>query len=206
MQKATIEYDFQENPSKAVDNNGSQYYVRIQNNQMITEKEIGQRLQTLSTITEIDVTAVLAGMEKIIAEELAKGNTVSLGQLCRFEPTLGTVGKCNGTEKGNVIRLKKINVRPAKLLVDMVEANLAPCKRVHVKHSPKVDKEAVCEWLTEFFQTHQSVRRVDLEEGLGLTRSLAGKYVHQLKLERKLLHPGVANDSHYFPGPHFLTH
>ena len=201
---ATIEYDFQENPSKAIDQNGSKCHVRICNGQTITDKEIGEHLQESSTLTEIDVVGVLTGLEKIITTELAKGNTVSLGKLCRFEPVLGTSGKCQGTEKGNAIRLKNVRIRPAKQLLEKVQESLRPCTRVHVKHSPKITIEEVCKWLTIYFKTHESVKRLDLEKELGLTRSLAGKYIHQLKEEGKLLHPGAINEPNYYPSPHFF--
>lgn len=204
MNKAIIEYDFQDTPSKAVDQHGSKCYVRIHNSRMITEKEIGERLQASSTITEVDVAGVLAGLERIISEELAKGNTVNLGKICRFEPVLGTSGKCKGTEKGNAIRLKNIRIRPTKSLVEKVETTLQPCTRIHAKHSPDMNMEKVCDWLSTYFTTHESVKRIVLEQELGLTRSLAGKYMHQLKKEGKLLHPGAANEANYYPSPEFF--
>lgn len=202
---ATIEYDFHENPSKAIDSNGAKCYVCICNGQTITDKEIGERLQESTTITAIDMAGVMAGLENVITAELAKGNTVSLGNLCRFEPVLGTAGKCQGTEKGNAIKLKNVRIRPAKQLLDNVQTALYPCTRVHVKHSPKINIDDVCEWLTVYFKTHESVKRKVLEEELGLTKSLAGKYIHQLKEEKKLLHPGAANDPNYYPEPHFFS-
>ena len=199
MIKATIEYDFQENPSKAVENDGARCHVRIQNNQTVTSEEISERLKTSSTLSNVDFQAVLAGLEDVIAEELACGNAVSLGNLCRFEAILGTQDKCDGSEKGNAIQLKKVRVRPSRWLTKTVRENLRPCKRTHAKHSPKIGVEDVLAWMTEHFKTNSFVKRIQLEKGLGLTRSLAAKYVRELVSDGILLHPEKGNDPLYFP-------
>lgn len=204
MKKATIEYDFQENPSKAIDNNGSKCHVRIQNNQTITIKEIGERLQRSSTLTNIDLMAVMTGIEDVVIDELSQGNAVSLGGICRLEPILGTKNKCKGTEKGNAIQLKTIRIRPVKSLVEKVGASLCPCTRVHAKRSQKVTPDELCSWLADYFQSHEFLRRSIIEKELGLTRSLACKHLHELVAEGKLLHPGAANDPFYYPSPHFF--
>ena len=204
MKKATIEYDFQENPSKAIDQNGSKCHVRIQNNQTITLKEIGERLQQSSTLTNVDLKAVMEGIVMVISDELSQGNAVFLDDLCRLEPILGTKEKCKGTEKGNAIQLKTVRVRPAKSLVDRVDANLRPCSRVHAKRSPKMTEATLCTWLSDYFKSNEFVRRIILEKELGLTRSLASKYLHQLVTEGKLLHPGSANDSLYYPSQDYF--
>ncbi len=204
MKKATIEYDFQENPSKAIEQNGAKCHIRIQNNQIITEDDICERLQKSSTVTNVDFHAVLSGLEVIITDELARGNVVSLGEICRFEPILGTKEKCKGTEKGDAIQLKTVRVRPSRLLVEQTRERLHPCSRVHAKRSPKIDEEKVLSWLSTYFKTNNFVRRVELEKELGLTRSLASKYLHKLVADGKLLHPGCRNDSLYYPSLDFF--
>lgn len=205
MVKATIEYDFQENPSKALENNGAKCHVRIQNSQTVTSEEICERLKATTTITNVDFQAVLAGLEDLIADELASGNAVSLGNLCRFEPILGTKEKCNGTEKGNAIQLKKVTVRPAKWLTKTVGDNLRPCKRVYAERSSKIEEEELLTWLTEHFKTNGFVKRIQLEKGLGLKRSLASKYMHKLVADGMLLHPEHGNDPLYYPSDK-ITH
>ena len=204
MKKTTIEYDFQENPSKAIDQNGSACHIRIQNSQTITLEEIADRLQRTSTVTGVDFAAVMTGLEDVIIDELSQGNSVSLDGICRLEPILGTKDKCKGTEKGNEVLLKSVRIRPAKSLVERVETNLSPCTRVHVKRSPKLSEGELCDWLSVYFKSNSFIRRVVLEQELGFTRSLACKLLHQLVKEGKLLHPGPTNDSLYYPSPEYF--
>ena len=204
MKKDTIEFDFQENPSKAVDHNGAKYHVRIHNNQTITKKDICKRLQKETTVTDVDFSAVITGIERIVVTELSQGNAVSIDGICRFEPILGTNGKCNGTERGSSIRLKTVRVRPAKSLIEDVEASLYPCSRMHAKRSPKITKEELIDWLTDYFKSHTMIRRSVLEEELDMTRSLASKHLRLLVDENILLHPGYRNDYCYYPEPNFF--
>ena len=201
MKKATIEYDFQENPCNTINKKGSRYHVRIHNNQIITLNEICERIQKSSTVSNADFHAVIVGLEEVIADELAQGNVVSFGDICRFEPILTTEDTCNGSEKGNAIQLKTVRIRPLKPLVEQVSAKLRPCARVHAKRSPKMTTEELGSWLAEYFKTNPFVRRVVLEKELGFTHSLANKYLHQLVKDGVLLHPGAINDPLYYPAP-----
>lgn len=200
MKGKTINYDFYENPSQAVANNGAKYHIRINNNEVIDLKRIGEQLEKRTTGKMPDLMLVITGIRQIIKEELSQGNTVSIDGICRIEPILGVAdGVCEGNERGNCVQLKTLRAHVVKSLIEEVKGSLKPCQHKKVNHSPKIALDDVCKWLAEYFTKESAVSRRQLEEQFGLSRYMAIKYLNQLMEAGKLYRPGRKNDSLYMP-------
>ena len=195
-----IQFDFYKNPSKAVENKGAEYHVRINNNVTINMKTLIERLQRETTVTDVDIVAVLTGVKTIITDELSHGNVVSLDGICKLEPILGKRnGYINGKENGSEIEIKNVRVRPYKSLVKEIRDKQKPCSLNRVKHSATLDDTQIEERLTQYFKENDYINRQQIENLFGLTRYKATILLKQLVEEKKLIHPGNSKDSLYYP-------
>ena len=205
MKSKTINYDFYENPSMAVAHKGSKYHVRILNSRTVNLKELGERIAQYTTGSEADVMLVMTGLRQVIIEELSDGNSVSIDGICRIEPTLGVAdGECEGNERGDSIRLKTLRSHAVKSLIEDVRENLRNCSHTKTSHSRGISEIETYGWLTEYFGTHTEVSRRELEEGLGLTRYMATKYMNKFIADGKLRCPIKGCKSVYCPVPGYF--
>lgn len=202
MKGKTINYDFYENPSQAIANNSSKYHVRILDSKMVGMKDLAERIAKNTTGSEADVMLVMTALRQAIVDELSDGNSVSIDGICRIEPTLGvTKGNCGGNERGNSIQLKTLRSHAVKSLIEDVRAQLSHCSHKQTRHSNGISEEQTYNWLTNHFETHTEVTRREVEEGLGLTRYMATKYMNKFVIEGKLRCPLKGCKSVYSPMP-----
>lgn len=205
MKSKTINYDFYENPSQAVANNGSKYHIRILGGRVVGMKDLAERIAKSTTGSEADVMLVMTALRQVIVEELAGGNSVSIDGICRIEPTLGvTDGVCEGNERGNSIQLKTLRSHAVKSLIEDVRSKLAHCSHKSATHSCNISELEAYGWLTEYFATHTEISRREVEEGLGLTRYMATKYMNKFVADGKLRCPLKGCKSVFVPMPGFF--
>ena len=196
----TINYDFYENPSQAVANNGAKYHIRINNRQVVDLDGLGRQLEQRTTAKMPDIMLVVTGLREIIKEELEQGNSVCLDGICRIEPILGVKDEgCEGREYGKSIHLKTLRAHAVKSLIQDVRGGLGHCQFKEATHSKKVSEEEVVEWLTDYFKKESTVCRRQLEEKFGLSRYMAMKILKKFVADGKLYRPGLKNDSVYMP-------
>ena len=200
MKGKTINYDFYKNPSQAITANGSNYHLRINNNQTIDLQGLGERLQKSTTATMPDIMAVITGIRQIMVDELSCGNTVTIDGICKLEPILGVAdGGCQGNERGNSVQLKTLRAHAVKSLIDDVRAELKPCSHLRANHSSSVSEMETYGWLTEYFKTNDFITCCKLQEGLGITRYMATKYLRKFVDEGKLCRPVNGAATLYMP-------
>ncbi len=205
MKTKTIHYDFYENPSMAIAHKGPKYHVRILNSRTVNLKELGERIAKYTTGSEADVMLVMTSLRQVIIEELSSGNSVSIDGICRIEPTLGVAdGVCEGNERGNSIQLKTLRSHAVKSLIEDVRGKLKPCSHKKTPHSGGTSEIEAYGWLTEYFETHTEVSRREIEQGLGLTRYMATKYMNKFVADGKLRCPIKGCKSVYSPMPGYF--
>ena len=205
MKSKVIHYDFYENPSMAVVNKGSKYHVRILNSSVLGIKDLAERIAKHTTGSEADVMLVMTALRQVIVDELSDGNSVSIDGICRIEPTLGVInGPCEGKERGNSIHLKTLRSHPVKSLIEDVRAKLGSCSHKQTVHSCDISEIETYDWLTEYFKTHTEVTRRDVENGVGLTRYMATKYMNKFVADGKLCCPIKGCKSFYSPMPGYF--
>ena len=75
---------------------------------------IARKLSGKSTLTRTDIVAVISGLVDLVAEELADGKVVRLGNLGTFRISLSSRGEDTAEEvNSNSIRSSKVLFRPA---------------------------------------------------------------------------------------------
>ena len=68
------------------------YYAQAQARGEAGIRELSQRIQQMCTVTRADVLAVLTALEDVIADSLANGEIVRLGDLCSLRVSLSGEG------------------------------------------------------------------------------------------------------------------
>ena len=92
-------------------NTPPRYYAVVASRGTTTTRELAENISSATTLQLPDVVAVLAALQLVVCEELAKGNTVSLGSLGYLKMTMNSKGALTGEEYKISDRLKRVNCR-----------------------------------------------------------------------------------------------
>ena len=178
----TIEYDFYENPGKSSEFQKSKYHIRICNRQTVDTDGIVKNISRKCTLTPTDIHAVIVAFQDEIAFQLRQGKIVRLDGLCD-------------------IVLKSVNINPDKKLTDTVRNNL--CRRVKSigKHSDAISEQDIIIRMTEYFETHRTITRIQLQDICFITRYMANLYINRFLSEGMLENIGYKNHPVYVAVP-----
>ena len=86
------------------------YYAIAKRLGEMTLRELAERISEMSTLSSIDIMAVLEALLKVIPKELSKGNTVRLGDFGSFYPTIKSEGS-EVEEEFNESLINKTNIK-----------------------------------------------------------------------------------------------
>lgn len=87
------------------------FYAVVASRGTTTTRELAENISAGTTLQLPDVVAVLAALQLVICEELAKGNVVSLGSLGYLKMTMRSKGAMTGEEYKIGECLKGVNCR-----------------------------------------------------------------------------------------------
>lgn len=87
------------------------YYAVVASRGTTTTRELAEHISSSTTLQLPDVVAVLAALQLVVCEELAKGNTVSLGSLGYLKMTMNSKGAETGEDYKIGNCLKGVNCR-----------------------------------------------------------------------------------------------
>ncbi|RTQ52115.1 DNA-binding protein [Hymenobacter gummosus] len=111
-----IEYSLAErgNPSKPTD--PKKFYAAARSQGDTTVRSIAERINQMSTVSTIDVMAVLEALFQTVPQELAEGRIVRFGDFGSFSVTLQSEGAATEKEfNASLINNVKVQFRPGKL-------------------------------------------------------------------------------------------
>ncbi len=86
------------------------YYAAIAPVTPVTLDDITRRIVANCTVTEHDVKAVLSALQEQLVEVMLEGNSVRLGDLGSFRPTIGSAGKATREEVSSA-DVRRLTVR-----------------------------------------------------------------------------------------------
>lgn len=201
----SIKYDFYENPNCGDEKSKSKYHIRICDRQKVSTKSLVKRLTKRSTLTPIDMSAALVGIQDAVAEGLSEGNIVVLDGICQFEITLTTKGgNITGLENGNNVVLKSVVIRPLPEFVKLVEDSLKPRVKSRGYHSSRISDIEIEGKLAEYFQENESITRKETEHLLDINKNRANDILKKFVAEGKLRNAGHDYFPKYVPVPGFF--
>lgn len=197
-----IKYDFYRNPDNKADKLKSKYHIRICDRQTIGTKGIVENIHMKSTLTSVDINAVIIAFQDEIANQLGQGKIVRLEGLCSFDISLkAKSGICTGEENCKEIELKSVNINPEKEFMERVHKCISKTgmEKVTGKHSVTIPDEKVDSLLTEYFKKEKTVTRPKLQELCSMTRYMAMQQIKRLTDSGKLINIGFKNHPLYVP-------
>ena len=197
-----IKYDFYRNPDNKADKLKSKYHIRICDRQTIGTKGIVENIHMKSTLTSVDINAVIIAFQDEIANQLGQGKIVRLEGLCSFDISLkAKSGICTGEENSKEIELKSVNINPEKEFMERVQKciNETGMEKVTGKHSVTIPDEKVDSLLNEYFKKEKTVTRPKLQELCSMTRYMAMQQIKRLTDSGKLINIGFKNHPLYVP-------
>lgn len=113
------------------------YYAQAQARGEAGIRELSQRIQQMCTVTRADVQAVLTALEDVIADSLANGEIVRLGELCSLRVSLSGEGALTKEEyHTGLITKKRILFHSGETLANM----LSTLKYQRVEQKPKKEE------------------------------------------------------------------
>lgn len=113
------------------------YYAQAQARGEAGIRELSQRIQQMCTVTRADVQAVLTALEDVIADSLANGEIVRLGELCSLRVSLSGEGAMTKEEyHTGLITKKRILFHSGETLANM----LSTLKYQRVEQKPKKEE------------------------------------------------------------------
>ena len=98
------------------------YYAQVKSNGDITLRELSEKIAEISTLSSIDIIAVLEGLLKMIPQELLNGNIVKLGDFGSFYTVITGKGTDSIKDFNNShIENAVIKFRPGKVINDALK-------------------------------------------------------------------------------------
>lgn len=84
------------------------YYPTIQQNGSIDLKQVARKIEKISTVSSADIKAVLDSLQNVVIDTLQSGQSVRLGDLGSFRPSLNGKGsaKADDCTASNITRVR----------------------------------------------------------------------------------------------------
>nr|WP_302830263.1 HU family DNA-binding protein [uncultured Bacteroides sp.] len=196
-----ILFDWYEDP-RSSDKQGKEktLHPRIKLNGSVGTDVLRRRIQERCSLTETDVSAALDALSHIMGEELAEGRQVHLDGIGYFYPCLTSTGPVTAETKRKLtkVKLKAIKFRADRTLKSEFGTLKVKCLKGSLNFKHLTDEEIDCR-LTNYFKTHQFLRRTDFQELCGMVRSTAMRHIRRLRSEGKLENLGGLMQPIYVP-------
>ena len=116
------------------------YYAQAQARGEAGIRELSQRIQQTCTVTRADVMAVLIALEDVVADSLANGEIVRLGELGSLQISLSSEGSMTKEDfHDGLIKKGKIIFRGGQTLVNTL--NTLKYQKVEQKYRKEEEEE-----------------------------------------------------------------
>ena len=98
------------------------YYARVVSSGDITLTELSEMIADISTVSRVDVLAVLEAFVMLMSRQLRNGKTVRLGNLGSFSLSGSSLGFDTEAEvNANSIKSVRVNFRPGREILDSLK-------------------------------------------------------------------------------------
>ena len=135
-----IEYSLTERGNPADAKAPKKFYAAAKSTGDTTVRGLAKRISDISTVSTVDVMAVLEALFQVVPGELADGHIVRCGDFGSFFTTLQSTGAASEKEfTAALVTNVKVNFRPGKLFAQAMQG--AELKRVAATPAPPARKK-----------------------------------------------------------------
>ena len=196
-----ILFDWYEDPKPSdKKENEKTLHPRIKFNGSTGTDVLRRRIQQRCSLSETDVSAVLDALSHIMGEELAEGRQVHLDGIGYFYPCLTSTEPVTTETKRKItkVKLKAIKFRADQTLKNEFGTLKVKCLKGSLEFK-RISNEEIDLRLTNYFKTHQFLRRTDFQSLCGMVRTTAMRHLRRLRSEEKLENVGGLMQPIYVP-------
>ena len=130
-----IEYTLAERGNPAKPTAPKKFYATAKSTGETTVRDLAKRISGISTVSTVDVVAVLEAFFQTVPEELADGHIVRFGDFGSFSTSLTSAGAATEKEFNTaLVSSVRVKFRPGRLFAQAMQG--AELKRVAATPSP----------------------------------------------------------------------
>ena len=176
-------------------------YVRIIQQEPLTEKQLQERIQQRCSLSKGDVAGVLTELHDLCVEEFAMGRRFYIPGIGYLSMSASIVMPEDNPDKkvtGKEVRISGINFRPETRLLEEVQSNVHMVRSGHTSQSQKYSEEQVLVKIMEYMQTNRYITIRAMRSHLGLTAYMAQKWLNLFCEKGLMVKEGTRHAPLYF--------
>ena len=195
----SIEYDFYRNPNSQ-GTNKKRYHARVISGDRISTDELAEEIQNECSLTKADVKAVLIALGDKLAKHLGEGNKVYLEGIGYFQVNLKCKEEVRSTHaiRSENVEFKSVSYRADNELKKRLR-NQKIQRSLKKVHSTIMTEEEIDQALTEYFKTHETLTRHQVQTLCTQLKSTAHRILLKLVKDGKLRNVGTSHSPVYMP-------
>ncbi len=192
----TIQYDFYQSPH-TIGTTRKRYHARVVRARNVNGKDFVREVVRRTAFSVAEVTATLIAVNETLTDLLSQGHNVKVPGIGSFQISLSCPEtRRPGDTRAGSIKVKTVHLRPEKALVSAV-SNRATFVRARWKvHSnERLSLTDLARIVKEHLASHPYLRRADLEQLAGLTRTTAVNRLREMVAQGYI--ENVSSDRHH---------
>ncbi len=191
-----IDFEFYNVPDPTGDE-PERYYARPVISRTVGTEEICNDIQYASSLTMIDIKAVLAALSDAIIFHMGQSHRIYLEGIGYFQPTLRVTREVVPEKtRAQSVFFKSITYRPDTRIIKYL-ADAETRRAIFKVHSDKLTADDVDRMVTQYLQTNEYLTRAKIEVLCRLTRSTAQRHITRMLTEEKLRNKGTKKQPLY---------
>ena len=172
-------------------------YPRLNDNGTINEHELCKKVAVRSALTEGALTNALSDIIEIIGKELREGKTIEISALGSFRLSIGTNAEITSTtqRRKDKIVVRGVNFLPSDILMETI--GKPDFKWTDKGGRQAVSTEDIIPALIDYFNTNDSITRIEFEKLFKLKHSTALTRIKELMEQGVIKAIGHNRDTRY---------
>ena len=194
-----IEYDFYRNPNSQ-GTNKKRYHARVVSSNRISTNELAEEIQNECSLTIADVKAVLIALGDKLAKHLGDGSKVHLEGIGYFQVNLQCKEEVRTPRsiRSENVEFKSVSYRADNELKKYLRNQKIQRSQTKI-HSVEMTEEEIDQKLTEYFKTHETLTRYQLQTLCSQVKSTAHRILLKLVEYGKLRNVATSHNPVYMP-------
>lgn len=158
----------------------SRQYVRLMQDEHITEKQLLRKIQDRTSLTRGEVAAVLSELRDLAIHEFQMGHRFYMPGIGYFSLSASLEIPEESLDKkitGKEVRISGINFRPETGFLQDVQQDIRFIRSHKKSASIHYTEESILARIKEYLQTHRYITSRIMQTEFGLTRYTAQKWI-----------------------------